>query len=59
VVAQDARREVNSQHSVLSRDVRSDVLIEELENERNTVSEDEMLTHVLKLIDVIEFEVFE
>ena len=31
-------------------------LVEKLENERNAVGEDEMLTHELKLINMIDFE---
>ena len=34
-------------------------MVEKLEHERNAVGKDEMLTHVLKLVDVVDFEVFE
>ena len=39
--------------------VLTDVLVEELENEGDAVGEDEVLAHVLKLVDVVDFEVLE
>ena len=34
-------------------------LVKELENERDTVGEDEMLRHKFELVHMIDFEVFE
>ena len=39
--------------------VLTDVLVEELEDKRDAVGEDEVLAHVLKLVDVVDFEVLE
>ena len=44
---------------VLGADVRHDVLVEELENQRDAVGEYEVLGHELKLVNVIDLELFE
>ena len=49
LIAQYTGREVDEVDRVLGGDVRVDVLVEELENQRDAVGEHEVLTCVLKL----------
>lgn len=56
---ENAMWEVQSSEVVSRSHVLTDVLVEKLEHERDAVGKDEMLTHVLKLVDVVDFEVFE
>lgn len=44
---------------VLGSDVGHDVLIEELQDQRDAVGKYQVLGHVLKLVDVVQFEVLE
>ena len=44
---------------VFASNVCHDVLVEELENEGDTVGEDQVLRHELKLVNVIDLKVFE
>lgn len=44
---------------VLGLHVSHDVLVEELEDEWDAVGKDQMLRHELKLVDMVEAEVFE
>ena len=37
-------------------DILTHVLVEKLEHEWDTISKDEMLSHVLKLVDVVDLE---
>jgi len=44
---------------VLGSDIGRDILIEEFENEWNTIGEDEVLWNKLKLVHVVNFGMFE
>ena len=55
----DAAGEVEESDVVLAANVGHDVLVEELQHQRNTVSKDEMLRHELKLIDVVDLEMLQ
>ena len=56
---ENAVGKVESGKVVSSGDVLTDVLVEKLEHERYTVGKDEMLTHVLKLVDVVHLKVLQ
>ena len=51
--------EVETGEIIPRGNVLTDVLIEELEDERDAVGEDEVLAHILKLVDVVDLEVLE
>lgn len=44
---------------VLRLNVLSDFLVEELENQRDAVSEDQVLSQVLELVDMVQTEVLQ
>lgn len=52
-------REVETSEIIPRSYVLTDVLVEELEDERDAVGKDEVLAHVLKLVDVVDLEVLE
>ena len=52
-------RKVQKSNVVLAANVSHDVLVEEFENKRDTVGEYQMLGHELKLINVVDLEVFQ
>ena len=51
--------EVERGEVISSRDVLHHVLVEELEHEWDTVGKDEVLAHVLELVDVVHFQVLQ
>lgn len=44
---------------ILGLDISHDILVEELKDEGDAISEDQVLRHELKLVDVVEAEVLE
>lgn len=52
-------RKVEAGEVVSRGNVLTDVLVEEFEYEWYTVGKDKVLTHVLKLIDVVDLEMLE
>jgi hypothetical protein len=52
-------REVKTGEVIPRGYVLADVLVEEFEHERDAVGKDEVLAHILKLVDVVDFEVLE
>ena len=55
----DLNSKVQKSNVVLAANVSHDVLVEEFENKRDTVGEYQMLGHELKLINVVDLEVFQ
>ena len=51
--------EIQGGDVVASGHVLADILVEELEHERDAVGKDQVLTQILKLVDVVHFEVLE
>ena len=56
---EDAVGEIQRGEVVSSGDVLHHVLVEELENKRYAVGEDEVLAHVLELVDMVHLEVLQ
>ena len=52
-------REIECGEVIPRSNVLAHILIEELEDERNTIREHQVLAHVLKLVDVVDLKVFQ